>query len=175
MKKQGFTLIELLVVISIIGLLASVVLVSLNSARAKARDTKRKADLKQLTTAFELYYNDKNSYPPGAQAANRSYCTNFVAAPGSPGEGYSLQELMVPTYIAKIPSDPKYPNNTYVPYSQCLVYFADQATTGSTRYRLYATLENPTAQDLATMNASDSTDAGFMALGINYKFVQVGN
>ncbi|OGE76633.1 MAG: hypothetical protein A3C85_02550 [Candidatus Doudnabacteria bacterium RIFCSPHIGHO2_02_FULL_48_21] len=60
----GFTLIELLVVISIIGLLASVVLVSLNAARAKARDTKRKADLAQIVKALELYYDQYGVYPP---------------------------------------------------------------------------------------------------------------
>jgi prepilin-type N-terminal cleavage/methylation domain-containing protein len=62
--RVGFTLIELLVVISIIGLLASVVLVSLNSARAKARYTQALGDMKQLATAAELYHSAGNDYPP---------------------------------------------------------------------------------------------------------------
>ena len=62
-SEYGFTLIELLVVISIIGLLASVILVSLNGARVKGRDVKRLSDLKQIQTALELYYSDNNHYP----------------------------------------------------------------------------------------------------------------
>lgn len=62
-KSRGFTLIELLVVIAIISLLSSIVLSSLNSARAKARDAKRLLDMHQIQTALELYYNDYGYYP----------------------------------------------------------------------------------------------------------------
>lgn len=47
-KNNGFTLIELLVVIAIIGVLSSVVLASLNTARKKARDARRLSDMKQI-------------------------------------------------------------------------------------------------------------------------------
>lgn len=63
-KNRGFTLIELLVVISIIGLLSSVVLASLNTARIKARDSKRLSDMRQIQLVLELYY-DKNGFYPG--------------------------------------------------------------------------------------------------------------
>ena len=61
--KKGFTLVELLVVISIIGLLSTIAIVSLGSARAKSRDTKRIADMKQVSTALEQYYSDQGGYP----------------------------------------------------------------------------------------------------------------
>ncbi len=63
MKQKGFTLIELLVVVAIIALLASIVMASLNSAKAKARDAKRLDDKRQVVIALNAYYNDHGSWP----------------------------------------------------------------------------------------------------------------
>ena len=62
MNKKGFTLIELLVVIAIIGLLSTMAVFSLNSARTKARDAKRMSDMKMLSTAMEMYASDNGAY-----------------------------------------------------------------------------------------------------------------
>jgi prepilin-type N-terminal cleavage/methylation domain-containing protein len=62
-KKQGFTLVEILVVVSIIGLLSSIVLVGLGSFRARGRDARRVADLRETQNALELYYGKFGGYP----------------------------------------------------------------------------------------------------------------
>src|SRR3989344_1776389 len=62
-SSKGFTLLELLVVIGIIGLLASILVVNLTSARRRARDTKRIADIRNLQTAAEDYYGKNGAYP----------------------------------------------------------------------------------------------------------------
>jgi len=67
-NKKGFTLIELLVVIAIIGLLSTLAVVSLNGARAKARDARRVSDVKAIQTAIELYKADNNDAMPAVPA-----------------------------------------------------------------------------------------------------------
>ncbi len=92
-NKKAFTLIELLVVIAIIGLLATLSVLALNNARAKSRDAKRVADIKQIQTALELYFNDKQSYPD----------TGLVV----PGESISSTSTTgTSTYMQVIPSSP---------------------------------------------------------------------
>ncbi len=102
-RQKGFSLIELMVVIGIIGLLASIMVASLASARKTSRDTKRKADLTQLKTALENYYTANYGYPStssqwwGTSANGGGHTTSGVNAyiPG-----------LTPTYLSTLPTDP---------------------------------------------------------------------
>lgn len=87
--KKWFTLVELLVVITIIGLLASIVTISVQQGRVGAREAKRKADIKQVQTALELCYPD-----PACGAGNDQYPV-FTSDPGSIGN-----------YMVQTPQDP---------------------------------------------------------------------
>jgi prepilin-type N-terminal cleavage/methylation domain-containing protein len=100
-NKKGFTLIELLVVIAIIGLLSSVILASLNSARSKGRDAKRVADLHQIQLALELYYDNNNAYPIASPW--RSQCAGFGSPPTTADK---VIPGLVPTYMSSFPVDP---------------------------------------------------------------------
>lgn len=90
-------MVELLVVITIIGILSSVVLVSLNSARTRARDIKRIADVRQIALALEFCYDQQGKYiapasfPAAGAAMACGSATPISAMPGDPstGTGYS--------------------------------------------------------------------------------------
>jgi prepilin-type N-terminal cleavage/methylation domain-containing protein len=90
-KGQGFTLVELLVVIAIIGLLSTLSVVALNNARQRARDAKRTADVKQVQTALELFYNSASKYPSTIDFS---------------GAGVIRDATSSVTYMAKVPSNP---------------------------------------------------------------------
>ncbi len=101
---NGFTLIELLVVIAIIGLLSSVVMLSLSSARKKSRDVKRLADLKQIITALDLYYDKYGQYPSTTDSDCLGYDTSNMNSAGNPNA--FINNLVTGGVVSISPSDP---------------------------------------------------------------------
>lgn len=112
-KIKGFTLIELLVVIAIIGILSSVVLASLNTARTKARDAKRLSDMRQMQLALEFYYDSFGRYPD----------SDFAGCGGwdSSGDGTFITPLVsnnfIPTHILDPTINNSCGNYAYYRYS----------------------------------------------------------
>ncbi len=107
---RGFTLIELLVVIAIIGLLSSIVFASVNSVRAKARDTRRIADLNEIRKALDLYYADHGQYPDNTDNGDQGCWWNWDG--GSLLNGANdpfLQPLVDGGYLTKVPVE-QYPD-----------------------------------------------------------------
>ena len=125
MNKKGFTLIELLVVIAIIGLLSTLAVVALGSAREKARDSKRLSDLKQTQTALELYFTDENEYPAGTALQLGG------ASAGCLGDtGFIASGCGASAYMGQVPTGPN--NSEYYLYT---------IGANSTTYTITATLE----------------------------------
>jgi general secretion pathway protein G len=140
MNKKGFTLIELLVVIAIIGLLSTLAVVALSSARLKARDSKRLSDLKQVQTALELYFTDNNAYPAGAaiNLGTANYiCLNDAA-------GFTVTGCADP-YMGLVPSDPLSTQN-----------YVYTVAAGNLSYTLTAVLEGEVGDLSGTVTASES-------------------
>lgn len=111
-KQKGFTLVELLVVIAIIGILATLLLLQLGVARQRARDAKRIADVNQVRTSVELFFDDNGQYPQVATYAE-------------------LGILFVPRYLTLLPIDPLNTGNFSYRY----------AFSGTTRFHLWSELE----------------------------------
>lgn len=87
-RSKGFTLVELLVVIAIIGTLATLLLLQLGVARAKARDAKRVSDINQLRSAAELYFDDNGGkYPVALDITNIGKYLSTPVAPKDPSTG----------------------------------------------------------------------------------------
>ena len=136
-KTNGFTMIELLVVIVILGILSVIGLGSFRSSQIKARDSKRKSDIKNIGEALEIYYNDFGQYPVADGAGGMMAC------------GVDAQELCVAneiwhnstnntTYMVQLPEDPSGGK-----------YYYKTSPTGN-YYQIYAHLENDQDRDVPT-------------------------
>lgn len=140
---KGFTLIELLVVIGIIGILAAIVLVAVNPGRqfAQARDTQRRSDLLAITNTLYQFAAEHDGNLPAVNydaSGNGDFpdCANdgqtiigsdgfdlAIAGAIDPAVVLPAQadtDLIVPTYIADIPSDPSTGSLTDTGYTMCV-------------------------------------------------------
>lgn len=110
--RKGFTLIEVLIVVSIIGLLSATILVGLAGFRARGRDTRRLADLKQIQNGLELYYTKNNSYPD-TTAGLSDVGINKISGDPAPGRIYNYKKCGADRYVIQatldaVPSDKIY-------------------------------------------------------------------
>lgn len=101
---RGFTVLEILIVIAVFGLLATLAVLSLNSARARARDAQRISDISVLRNAFSQYYLERSNYPASGGVS--------LGQPGTKTDvfGYggfsSAQEANGVIYLNRVPTGP---------------------------------------------------------------------
>ncbi|MBN2884658.1 prepilin-type N-terminal cleavage/methylation domain-containing protein [Patescibacteria group bacterium] len=130
--NSGFTLIELLVVIAIIGLLSTISILALNSARSHARDSKRLSDTSEIVNALEMYYYDNNAYPECYGSRSDILDSGW----------YTCLEPALAIYMSKLPKDPG--KGTYYSYAPSVLNAGQGAL-------LYFYLENSTP-NLSSIN-----------------------
>lgn len=145
--KKGFTLIELLIVIAIIGILTALITTNLVGARARARDVRRKADLRAVQQSLRLYYNDAKLFPVSDSSYKITGCgTIAVPTVCSWGSAFSTTASV---YMSSLPTDPS-STSTPIPYK----YYS---VTGD-KQLLIATLENASDLDIADSQSRCTTD-----------------
>ncbi|MBI2053977.1 MAG: prepilin-type N-terminal cleavage/methylation domain-containing protein [Candidatus Staskawiczbacteria bacterium] len=101
-KQKGFTVVEIIVVIAIIAGLAGIVMVGVNNTMAKAKDSRRKSEMRGLQKALAMYYGDNGSFPSTGMGWYSSEPGDFFSDNGGnyiPG--------ITPTYLSALPRDPQ--------------------------------------------------------------------
>lgn len=138
--KKGFTLIELLVVIAIIGILSTLAVVSLGSARLKARDAKRLSDIRSLQSALEIFNTDNPTvgYPavPGTTCSTTAGNIESCCLDDAAGGGWKASGCTTP--LITVPADPGVDGNVYT-------YTVTTVNSVNTAYAVNFPLESPTA------------------------------
>ncbi len=143
-RQSGFTLVELLMVVAIITLIMSIVTALVGDARAKARDTKRRADLAQIQVALELYRNQHGTfYVTGGGAGGSG--VGFLAY--EDGSSYPAAVTRI-LYNQGLLSQPIVEDPLQSP--GYMIYVCN----GGQSYAISATLEFPTTRDITEIQAS---------------------
>lgn len=163
MKKSGFTLIELLITVTIVSLLSGLVMINIYGNLAKARDAKRKNDLREIKTSLDLYYNtvgnvnpgtgniyppsQNSSWPPNFSGTETIYGCGTVSIPESCPWGSPWVQTGV-TYMGSLPTDPKASQS----------YFYMRAPSGRLSYLLIAKLERDFDPDIQSSKDACKSD-----------------
>ncbi len=117
--RNGFTLLEILLVVAAIAILAGIVIVAINPAKqlADTRDAQRRSDVNSISTAITQYLIKTGSYPPLDGGVSCDSAISYesaayaICATSHSCEGVSLDEYLIPDYIAGIPLDPSVPGS----------------------------------------------------------------
>ncbi len=146
MKKSAFTLIELLITVSIMATLTGMVAMNVFGSLAKARDAKRKSDLREIKTSLNLYYSIKNMYPSSLHSVFGPWkfdgsevisgCGTAMVISDCPWGDPWIQDGV--TYMGKLPVDPQGTQG----------YFYQRAPSGRLSYILMAKLERSIDPDI---------------------------
>lgn len=155
-KSKGFTLIELLVVVSIISLLSSIVLASLQDARAKARDTRRLSDLRQISNALQLYLLDNNNVAPTPGAGQSGYHS------ADPDKWAAFATILSP-YISTLPVDPL--NGQTIP----VTVYKENVTSSDTYRYFYRRLDNHSVECQDGTPDPDCSQTSLYVLDTNFE------
>jgi len=131
-KQNGFTLLEILVVIALLGILATIIMGSYLASLKKARDSRRKQDLEQISRALELYYSQNNSYPEDIDV-------DFGGPLENPNGG--------DYYMKMLPQDPSGATSGYN---------YDYISNDGQEYQLYSCLENDQDPDYSSYTGSEN-------------------
>jgi prepilin-type N-terminal cleavage/methylation domain-containing protein len=152
-NSKGFTLIELLVVIAIIGILSSVVLASLNTARQKGRDARRQADLRQIQLAAINIFDDASTY-----AVAETTCADGTTA--GPASCMDDANANVQTYFPSgAPNDPSYTTGQYLSYGDADSFCVSVDLEQNTGFACDADQCRITTNDTPTCTNADTSAA----------------